>query len=227
MLSVDKIIKSVVNKWNMNIGKWWNDTHRWKHKSLKENLSARPLCPLQTPYGQACVVPYAWLNRVERHVFRFYEGVVPWWWHEMSNVLFSLSSGFKEMTSYCHLNTFTNHLKYETAEKVLWNLANTAHRHIKHKPQNRIKKKEIPLQAWTGPEGSRRLSSQISRQSTYEGGMVVSPTQWPPSTPRKYTWYSFLLQVELTPGPKCSWNDYVNEKFQWYHRELNLRPSGL
>jgi len=92
------------------------------------------------PHGQACVVPSAWLNRVDRHLFRSYEGVVPWYWPKRCNVLFSFSLGFKEMPSYCHLNTFTNYLNYEAAEKVLWNLANTAHRHIKHKPQNRINK---------------------------------------------------------------------------------------
>jgi len=35
--------------------------------------------------------------------------------------------------------------------------------------------KEIPLQAWTDPEGSRRVRlSQMSRQSVHEGGKVVS-----------------------------------------------------
>jgi hypothetical protein len=36
-------------------------------------------------------------------------------------------------------------------------------------------KKAIPLQALTGPEGSRRL-----RQSAHEGGKVVGPTQQEP-----------------------------------------------
>jgi hypothetical protein len=45
--------------------------------------------------------------------------------------------------------------------------------------------------------------SQISRQSTYEGGKVVSPTHWPPLPPRKYSWYSFLLEAESTPGSQC------------------------
>jgi hypothetical protein len=43
--------------------------------------------------------------------------------------------------------------------------------------------------------------SQISRQSAYEGGKVVSRTHRPPLPPRKYSWYSFLLKAELTPGP--------------------------
>jgi len=43
--------------------------------------------------------------------------------------------------------------------------------------------------------------SQISRQSAHEGGKVVSPTHRPPLQPRKYSWYSFLLETESTPGP--------------------------
>ena len=43
--------------------------------------------------------------------------------------------------------------------------------------------------------------SQISRQSAHEGGKFVSPTYRPPSPPRKYSWYSFLLDAESNPGP--------------------------
>jgi hypothetical protein len=39
--------------------------------------------------------------------------------------------------------------------------------------------KGIQLQAWTGHEVSRRVGSQISRQSSHEGDKVVSPTHWP------------------------------------------------
>jgi len=49
--------------------------------------------------------------------------------------------------------------------------------------------KAIPLQAWTGPEGSRMLRL------------------WLPVPPRKYSWYSFLLEVELTPGRYYSQKD--------------------
>ena len=54
-------------------------------------------------------------------------------------------------------------------------------------------KKEVPLLAWTGPEGSRRLRLQISGQSAHEDGKVISPTHQPSLPPRKYSWYSFLL----------------------------------
>jgi hypothetical protein len=27
---------------------------------------------------------------------------------------------------------------------------------------------------------------------------------------QEYSWYSFLLEAESTPGPYCSWKDWVN-----------------
>ena len=42
--------------------------------------------------------------------------------------------------------------------------------------------------------------SQISRPSVHEGGEVVSPTHRPPLSPRKNSWYSFLLEAKSTPG---------------------------
>jgi len=66
------------------------------------------------------------------------------------------------------------------------------------------KDKAFPLQAWAGPEGSRRFRLPDFRQSAHEGGKVVGPTHrlpLPPPPPRKYFRYSFLLEAESTPGP--------------------------
>jgi hypothetical protein len=43
------------------------------------------------------------------------------------------------------------------------------------------KGKAIPLQAWTGPEGSRRL--RLPDFKKHEGDKVVSPTHRPPLAP--------------------------------------------
>jgi len=62
--------------------------------------------------------------------------------------------------------------------------------------------------------------SQTSRQSTHEGGKDVSPTHRSPLAPRKYSRYSFLLEVEFAPRaivrPEglCQW-------------KIPLTPSGI
>jgi len=61
--------------------------------------------------------------------------------------------------------------------------------------------KAVLNQVCTGPEGSRKLRPPDFRQLAREAGKVVSPTHWPPLPPRKYSWYSYLLEAELTPGP--------------------------
>ena len=50
--------------------------------------------------------------------------------------------------------------------------------------------------------------------TSQDGGKVGSFTYRPPLPTRKYTWYSFLLEAESTPGPLCDRKDYVNEIFQ-------------
>jgi hypothetical protein len=52
------------------------------------------------------------------------------------------------------------------------------------------KGKAVPLQVWSGPEGSRKLR--------FPDFMTTAPATF---TLRKYTWYSFLLEAESTPGP--------------------------
>jgi hypothetical protein len=61
---------------------------------------------------------------------------------------------------------------------------------------------------------------QISRQSAHEGDKVVSPNQRPPLSPRKYSWYSFLLEVESIPGPRGGRKNLC----QW---KILMTPSGI
>ena len=65
-----------------------------------------------------------------------------------------------------------------------------------------IKKcKSVPLQAWSGPEGSRKLRFPDFMTMAQGGGKVVSLTHRPHLPPRKSSWYSFLLEAVSTPGP--------------------------
>jgi len=61
------------------------------------------------------------------------------------------------------------------------------------------KGKAVLLHAWSGPEGSRKLRFQDFMTMAQDDGKVVSLTHRPPLPPRKYTWYSFLLEAESTP----------------------------
>ena len=63
------------------------------------------------------------------------------------------------------------------------------------------KDKSVPLQAWSGPECSRKLRFPDFMTTAQDGGKVVNLTHRPPLPHRKYTWYSFLLEAESTPGP--------------------------
>jgi len=61
------------------------------------------------------------------------------------------------------------------------------------------------MQAHYSPGHALRVpgvwGSHISRQSSHEGGTVVSITHRPSLPPRKYSWYSFLLEADSTRGP--------------------------
>ena len=58
--------------------------------------------------------------------------------------------------------------------------------------------KAVPLQAWSGPEGSRKLRFPDFITTAQDSGKPYAPAA---ITPRKYNWYSFLLEVESKPGP--------------------------
>jgi len=56
--------------------------------------------------------------------------------------------------------------------------------------------------------------SYISQISWQRHMMVVGCQPYTPAafTPRKYSWYSFLLEAESTPGPQCDQKDFTSMK---------------
>jgi len=48
-----------------------------------------------------------------------------------------------------------------------------------------VKGKSVPLQAWTGPEGSRKLRFPDFVTTAQDGGKVVSHTHRPPLPPQE------------------------------------------
>ena len=47
----------------------------------------------------------------------------------------------------------------------------------------KVKGKAVPLQAWSGPEGSRKLRFPDFFTTAQDGGKVVSLRHWPPLPP--------------------------------------------
>jgi hypothetical protein len=83
-----------------------------------------------------------------------------------------------------------------------------------------LKGKAIPLQAWCGPEGSRKLRFPDFMTTAQDGGKVVSLTHRPPlppgNTPGTHFCYSWV-------DPRAT----VRPEGLWHHRESNPRPAGL
>ena len=63
------------------------------------------------------------------------------------------------------------------------------------------KGKSVPLHARRGPEGSKKLRFPDFVTTAQDGGKVVSLKPQATFTPRKYSWYSFLLEAVSTPAP--------------------------
>jgi len=71
----------------------------------------------------------------------------------------------------------------------------------------------VPLQTWSGPQGSRKLRFPDFTTTAQDGGNVVSLTHQPHLPPRKYSWYLFLLEVETTLGTYCDPKDFISMKY--------------
>ena len=76
---------------------------------------------------------------------------------------------------------------------------------------------------WEGSSRFRLVDCMIIGTRRWYGCQPKAPTVF---TPRKYSWYSFMLEAESIPVPLCGRKNYVNEKFRKHHREWNPRSSG-
>jgi len=63
-----------------------------------------------------------------------------------------------------------------------------------------IKREVSPITGLKCPEGYRKLRFPDYVTMAQEGVKFVSLTPRPLFTPRKYSWYSFLLEVQSSPG---------------------------
>jgi hypothetical protein len=62
--------------------------------------------------------------------------------------------------------------------------------------------KSIPYSVLDRPLRFQEVEASKFQDSRHmKAGKVVSPTHRSTLPPRKYSWYSFLLQAELTKGP--------------------------
>ena len=60
--------------------------------------------------------------------------------------------------------------------------------------------KAVPLQAWSGPEGSRKLRFPDFMTVAQDGGKVVSLTHWPPLAPGNTPGTHFCQRLSRPQG---------------------------
>ena len=82
-----------------------------------------------------------------------------------------------------------------------------------------VEGKAVPLQAWSGPEVSRKLrfpdfmtTAQVIRMSVLRTGRI-HPQE--------------ILLVLISVRGYVDRKDYVNKKFQWHHLKTKQRPYDL
>ena len=80
--------------------------------------------------------------------------------------------------------------------------------------------KSVPLHAWTGPEDSRKLRLPDFMTTAQDGGRLSALCTSCLYPPGKYSWYSFRLEAESTPGPYCDRNNFMSMKNP-------LAPAGI
>jgi hypothetical protein len=75
------------------------------------------------------------------------------------------------------------------------------------KYQYKVKGKVILVQVVEALRVARGRGYHIFRHRLTDGDKVVSPTRRPLFTAQEDSWYSFLLEAESIPVPRCGWKD--------------------
>jgi len=72
-------------------------------------------------------------------------------------------------------------------------------------------KQSNPITGLDRPRGFQKVDDPKFQDSRHMKVVRLSALRTGHLYPRKYSWYSFLLEAESTPGPKCGKKDYVNK----------------
>jgi len=88
----------------------------------------------------------------------------------------------------CTLLLQTAYRKRERGFKIKVKFKNRLPAHLEHKSvflvsADTVKVKSVPLQDWSGPEGSRKLRFPYFMTTVQDGGKFVSPTHRPSLPP--------------------------------------------
>ena len=89
------------------------------------------------------------------------------------------------------------------------------------------KGKAIPLQFWTSPQAIRSLRLPEFLRIWHVKVVRLSALHRPPSAPKRYPWYLYLLEAEQTPGPWCSQKIQANKKSQMFPLGTEPATSGF
>jgi hypothetical protein len=90
----------------------------------------------------------------------------------------------------------------------------------------KIKGKEVPLQAWSGPQGSRKLRFPDFVTTAQDGGKVVSPTHRP-HLPQEILLVLISVRGWVDPRAIVPSEGLCQWKSPWNHLGSNQRTSHL
>jgi hypothetical protein len=149
------------------------------------------------------------------------------WVSDGPHICKTAATQHRKLRSLLCASTKLSLLSYDMWPCVVWQL-HTGVSEVSVPYMLRISAKchAIPLQVWTGHEGSRRLTLPDFKTISTWNGKVVSLTYRPPLSLRKYSWYSFLLEGESMQGHSAV-GRIMWMKNERHYSESNTLSPGL